>query len=170
MHQLSEKKPQGETSLSDLFQLASMAIKRRSTVFVISDFISSPGWDKPIHQLSNRHDVIAARLLDPAENELPASGIMLIQDSETGEQVFVDSEDKGFRQRFIEHAEAHATRLSHIFAQSSVDCIELDTSESVHDALMRYLLLRKRKASLTRGSSLHNSTANQSHVQQNKKI
>jgi hypothetical protein len=95
---------------------------------------------------------------------------MLIQDSETGEQVFVDSEDKGFRQRFIEPAEAHATRLSHIFAQSSVDCIELDTSESVHDALMRYLLLRKRKASLTRGSSLHNSTANQSHVQQNKKI
>ena len=170
MHQLSEKQLQGETSLTDLFQLASLAIKRRSTVFVISDFISSPGWDKPLHQLSNRHDVIAARLLDPAENELPASGIILIQDSETGEQVFVDSEGKGFRQRFIEHAEAHATRLAQIFAQSSVDCIELDTTESVHDALMRYLLLRKRKASLTRASNLHNSTAIQSHVQQNKKI
>lgn len=170
MHQLSEKQLQGETSLSDLFQLANMTIKRRSTVFVISDFISSPGWDKPIHQLSNRHDVIAARLLDPAENELPASGIMLIQDSETGEQVFVDSEDKGFRQRFTEHAEAHAIRLANIFAQSSVDCIELDTTESVNDALMRYLLLRKRKASLTRGSNLHNSTVTQSRAQQSYKL
>lgn len=169
MHQLSEKQLQGETSLSELFQLASMAIKRRSTVFVISDFISSPGWDKPIHQLSTRHDVIAARLVDPAENKLPASGIILIQDSETGEQVFVDSEDKGFQRRFTEHAEAHATHLAQIFAQSSVDCLELDTTESVNDALMRYLLLRKRKASLTRAPNSHNSTATQSRVQQSNK-
>lgn len=169
MHQLSERQLQGATSLSEFFQLASTAIKRRSTVFVISDFISSPGWDKPLHQLSNRHDVIAARLIDPAENKLPASGIILIQDSETGEQVFVDSEDKGFQRRFTEHAAAHATNLAKIFAHSSVDCIELDTTESVNDALMRYLLLRKRKASLTRAPNAHNNTANQSRVQQSNK-
>ena len=64
----------GGTQLHELLQSAATAIKRRSTVFVVSDFISSPGWEKPLGQLAQRHEVVAVRLLDPMELELPDLG------------------------------------------------------------------------------------------------
>ena len=72
-------------------------IRRRSLVFVVSDFISAPGWEKPLAQLANRHDVIAVRLTDPLEVRLPDLGLITFQDAESGEQLFVDTHDKGFR-------------------------------------------------------------------------
>ena len=73
---------------------------RRSLVFVVSDFISRPGWAEPLAHLAQRHEVVAVRLYDPLEMELPDLGLLVIQDAETGEQVFVDTHDKGFRKRF----------------------------------------------------------------------
>ena len=75
-------------------------VRRRSTVFVVSDFISEPGWETPLGQLAQRHDVVAIRLLDPMELDLPDLGLVPIRDAETGEQLLVDTHDSGFRKRF----------------------------------------------------------------------
>ena len=75
------------------------AIKRRSLVFVISDFISAPGWERALDLLNRRHEVIAVRLVDPREVELPDIGPLIVEDAETGEQLYVDTGDRAFRRR-----------------------------------------------------------------------
>ena len=90
----------GATRLADLLSAATHTVRQRSTVFVVSDFISEPGWERPLGELARRHDVVAVRLLDPLELELPDLGLLTIRDAETGDQVLVDTHDKGFRQRF----------------------------------------------------------------------
>jgi len=83
-------------------------IRRRSLVFIISDFISAPGWESPLSLLNQRHDVLAIRLWDPREVQLPDIGMVVMQDAETAEQLYVDTHDRKFRQRF--QAMEHITR------------------------------------------------------------
>ena len=69
-------------------------------MFVISDFISAPGWERPLSLLNQRHEVLAVRLWDPREVELPDVGPIIMEDAETGEQLYVDTHDRDFRARF----------------------------------------------------------------------
>jgi len=71
------------TDLNVLIETGFHMIRRRSLVFVISDFFSAPGWERPLALLNRRHEVLAVRLWDPRENELPDIGMVLIQDAET---------------------------------------------------------------------------------------
>jgi uncharacterized protein (DUF58 family) len=88
--------PEGEgTQLDALLKSAFNFIHRRSLLFIVSDFISAPGWERPLTQLAQRHEVIAVRLNDPLEAELPDLGLLVFQDAETGEQLFVDTHDGG---------------------------------------------------------------------------
>ena len=135
----------GQTDLGQLFKLTGSVIKRRSAVFIVSDFISAPGWEPAVKELASRHDVVAARLLDPSEVEIPKSGMILVAEIETGEQVFLDSDDGGFRRRYAEQAARQEQKLLDTFSQANVDCIELQTSEPLEQSLIRFLRLRKRK-------------------------
>ena len=90
----------GPTKLHELLDSAAQTVRRRSTIFVVSDFISESGWEKPLGRLAQRHEVVAVRLHDPMELQLPDLGLIPILDAETGEQLLVDTSDKGFRQRF----------------------------------------------------------------------
>lgn len=146
--------PPSETRLHDLLQSAGHAIARRSLLFVVSDFISAPGWDKPLAQLSQRHEVLAVRLFDPLEQELPNLGFVTMQDAESGEQLFVDTNDRGFRQRFAALAEAREEALRAAFGHAGVDVLELSTEDHLMDAVMRFADLRKRRSSLTAGGVL----------------
>jgi uncharacterized protein (DUF58 family) len=146
--------PSSETRLQELLQSAGHAIVRRSLLFVISDFISAPGWDKPLAQLSQRHEVLAVRLYDPLEQELPDLGFVTMQDAESGEQLFVDTNDRGFRKRFAALAEAREASLRAAFGQAGVDVLELSTDDHLMDAVMRFADLRKRRSSLTAGGVL----------------
>jgi uncharacterized protein (DUF58 family) len=74
------------TDLAELLAVARPVIKRRSVVFVVSDFISTPGWGRRLAELARRHDIVAVRLTDPMERELPDIGLVVMQDAETGEQ------------------------------------------------------------------------------------
>src|SRR6185369_6406791 len=74
-------------------------------VVVMSDFITAPGWERPLLQLTRRHEVVAIRLLDPREYELPDAGVIVVQDAETGDQLTVDSSDAEFRHRQREAGE-----------------------------------------------------------------
>ncbi|MES2255639.1 MAG: DUF58 domain-containing protein [Pseudomonadota bacterium] len=138
----SPKKTQA-TDLKRVLSDAAKMIRRRSLIFVVSDFISAPGWEKPLSQLANRHDVIAVRLTDPLEARLPDLGLITFQDAESGDQLFVDTHDKGFRARFIAAAQAREEELMTAFQAAGVDALELSTEDDVVDAVLRFADMRR---------------------------
>ena len=141
-----EGKPtQGMTRLSDLLKSAAVLMPRRSTVFVVSDFLTEPGWEKPLAQLTQRHEVIAVRLFDPLEIELPDLGLVPLRDAETGEQLWVDTHDAGFRKRFARIAAEREAMLRATLAKAGVDTLELSTDDDLAAAILRFADLRKRR-------------------------
>ena len=133
------------TALYDLLAGGDALIRRRSLVFVVSDFISAPGWEDALGRLAQRHDVVAVRLLDPAEMALPDVGLVTLQDAETGEQLFVDAGDPGFRARYATLAVAAEQRLAVGFARAGVDLLELATDDDLLAALLRFADLRRKR-------------------------
>jgi len=142
------------TNLQDLLETGFAVMPQRSLVFVVSDFISTPGWGKALAQLAKRHEVVAVRLYDPLEMEMPDLGLLVVEDAETGEQLFVDTHDRGFRKRFAEAAVRRERELRAAFADARVDALELCTSDDLVDALMRFADLRKRRSQLATGGAL----------------
>jgi uncharacterized protein (DUF58 family) len=139
------------TDLRAFLRTAYQTMPRRSLVFIVSDFFSDPGWAEPLAHLSQRHEVVAVRLYDPLERELPDMGMLVMQDSETGEQLFVDTHDKGFRKRFASIAERRERELRLGLSRAGVDCLELATDGDLVDAVMRFADLRKRRGRLASG-------------------
>jgi uncharacterized protein (DUF58 family) len=143
-----------ETNLNNLFVAAINAIKRRSVIFIVSDFFSAPGWGKALGHLSTKHEVVAIRLTDPLETELPDFGPMYMTDAESGEQVLIDTHDSAFRHRFASLAREREGSLREEFIAAGVDAIELSTRDDLVEALFRYTMLRKQQSMLLAGSSL----------------
>jgi len=131
------------TNLTPLLQSALSAIKQRSLVFIISDFISLPGWEKPLSLLNQKHEVLAVRLWDPREKELPDVGPIIMEDAETGEQLYVDTHDRKFRQRFKAAAEQREVKLDEAFKRAGVEALSLSTEEDMVRAIVRFAKLRK---------------------------
>ena len=142
------------TRLGDLLTRADTLLRRRSLVFVVSDFISEPGWAAPLGRLARRHEVLAVRLFDPLEMALPDIGLLTVEDAETGEQVLVDTQDAGFRQRFAALTAGHETALREHLASAGVDVLELATDEDLLAALLRYVALRRQRARAANGHRL----------------
>jgi len=142
------------TDLRELLVAAHEMIKRRSLVFVVSDFISVPGWKEPLARLAQRHEVIAIRLYDPLEMEMPDLGMILMQDAETGEQLYVDTHDKGFRKRFAAAAAQRETQLREALRNAGIDALEVATEDDLADAVMRFADLRKRRGQLAQQGRL----------------
>jgi uncharacterized protein (DUF58 family) len=140
-----------ETDLREFLRTAFQAMPRRSLVFIVSDFFSRPGWAEPLAHLAQRHEVVAVRLYDPLERELPDMGMLVMQDAETGEQLFVDTHDGGFRKRFASIAERRERELRTALARAGIDCLELATDGELVDAVMRFADLRKRRSRLASG-------------------
>jgi uncharacterized protein (DUF58 family) len=143
----------GETDLSVLLRAGAENIRRRSLVFVVSDFISTPGWAPALGRLAQRHEVVALRIHDPLESRLPDLGLLVVQDAETGEQVVVDTHDRGFRERFEQAAARREATLRDGFARSGVDTLELSTDDDLADAILRFADLRKQRSRLAGGAS-----------------
>jgi uncharacterized protein (DUF58 family) len=127
----------GVTDLASVLEAATGAIRRRSLVVVVSDFITAPGWERPLLRLSERHEVVAIRLLDPREYELPDAGVIVVQDAETGEQLTVDSSDAGFRRRLREAGEAREAELRALTLRAGVDICEVSTEDDLVRSLVR---------------------------------
>ena len=120
-------------------------IKKRSLVFIVSDFISQPGWERPLSLLNQRHEVLAIRLWDPREMEMPDIGPVVLEDAETGEQLYVDTHDRGFRFRFKEAARRREIAFIESARQAGVDILPLSTDEDLVRAILRFAGLRKQR-------------------------
>jgi uncharacterized protein (DUF58 family) len=133
------------TDLGALFEHAARMIKRRSLVIVLSDFISAPGWEHPLALLNLRHEVVAILLSDPAEWALPEAGLIVVEDAETGEQLYVDTSDPEFRARLAEAGVARAAEIRRAAAIAGVDLHSVSTAEDLLGALVRITELRKHR-------------------------
>jgi uncharacterized protein (DUF58 family) len=141
-----------ETNLTEFMVSAFNAIKRRSVVFVVSDFISAPGWHKPLAELAQRHEVVAVRVYDPLEMALPDLGLVVVQDAETGEQVFVDTGARGFRERFEAAAARREAELRSALARAGVDTLELNTEADLGDGILSFVSARRQRSRLAAGA------------------
>nr|WP_254926149.1 DUF58 domain-containing protein [Bordetella genomosp. 11] len=141
----------GETRLGDLLDHARGSVSRRSALFVVSDFISAPGWETSLGHLARHHDVVAVRLIDPLESALPDLGLLVLQDAETGEQMLVDTHDAAFRKRFAEAAAARDAGLRDAFGHAGVSCLSLVTDARLDLALLRFAQERRRPGVAAKG-------------------
>ena len=148
----SEPKAGGGTALADLLRTADGLMKRRSVVFVVSDFISAPGWQQALGRLARRHEVIAVRLVDPAEMALPDVGLVTVEDAETGEQLFIDAADPSFRERYARIAQEQEAQLMQDLGSSGADVLELATDDDLLEALLRFAMLRRQRGRLPAGA------------------
>lgn len=133
------------TDLSLLIQGGMNAIKRRSLVFIISDFISVPGWEEALSLLNRRHEVLAVRLWDPREVTLPDIGPIIMEDAETGDQLYVDTHDRRFRQRFEQAARQREADLAGAFKHAGVEALSLSTEDDLVRAIVRFATLRRQR-------------------------
>jgi uncharacterized protein (DUF58 family) len=136
------------TSVSDLVEHALRTIKRRSVIFLVSDFFTAPGWDRPLGMLARKHEVIAVRLEDPRERELPDIGMVVLNDAETGDSVHVDTHDATFRRRFDAVVQKREAELRTAFAHCGVDVLHLSTEADLVGAVLRFAALRKQRRGL----------------------
>jgi uncharacterized protein (DUF58 family) len=157
LHRVQNREPRQMSRPTDLeafLRAAGDMMKRRSLVFVVSDFVSAPGWAAALGRLSRRHEVVAVRLYDPLETELPDLGLVVMQDAETGEQILVDTHDAGFRARFAAAAQRRESEVRNALAQAQVDALELSTDDDLADAVFRFADLRKRRSQLASGGGM----------------
>jgi len=130
------------TDLSSLLGSALRIVGRRSLVFLVSDFLSVPGWDRRLAMVAHRHELLAVRLSDAFDGELPDLGPLVLEDSETGEQLFVDTHDRRFRRRFAEISRARQEELASLMSRTGVDQLTLSLDGDLTRDLVRFAAAR----------------------------
>jgi uncharacterized protein (DUF58 family) len=139
---VGEQRP--TTDLSLPLRAALGIARRRSLVVVVSDFISEPGWERPLGLLARRHDVVVIQVQDRRELELPAVGMVYVEDAETGEQIFVDTDDPAFRARLKAAADQRQATLRDAARIAGTELHTVATDEDLVRALIRISELRRR--------------------------
>ena len=135
--------PPGITDLAVALRAALGILRRRGLVVVVSDFLTRPGWQGPLGQLARRHDVVAIQVVDRREFELPAAGMVYVEDAETGEVIFVDTDDPAFQRRLRAAADDRQAALAADLRSAGLDLFTVSTDEDLVRALFRVAALRR---------------------------
>ncbi len=139
-------KPAGRgTDIPAALEHLGLVTKRRCVVFLISDFLT-PGWRRALRVAARRHDVVAVVLEDPREAELPAVGLVELEEAETGERYVVDTRDWRVRDAFARQASIARVERDRDLRSSDVDAILVGTDRPYTEALLRFFRMRERRA------------------------
>ncbi len=130
-----------QTNIGEALKYFTNAIKKRSTAFIISDFIDS-GFERTLTIANNKHDIAAMQVYDIREAELPDVGLIKVKDAETGERIWVDTSDKRLRTSYKHKWNERQLALQKTFKQSGVDSVTMSTSEDYVRALLKLFKLR----------------------------
>ncbi|HNW59085.1 MAG TPA: DUF58 domain-containing protein [bacterium] len=137
--------PQGhKTDIGQALEYLSKVSRRRSVVFLISDFLSS-GYEKALQIANKRHDIVAISLTDPRELDLPDVGFIELEDAETGETWLLDTSDEGTRRAFSKRALQGKGSRDKIFRSMNVDQVQIDTRISYVEPLIRFFKMRAKR-------------------------
>jgi uncharacterized protein (DUF58 family) len=137
----------GSTDVDGMLRLAAATARRRSLVFVVSDFIGAGGvdWEASLTRLTFRHEVVALRVVDPVELDLPDLGLVVVEDAETGEQVLVDTGDPQFRQRLRAEVDAREAAVDAAMRRAGVAAHLVGTAADPLQALVTMIQDAKRR-------------------------
>ena len=129
-----------KTNLEKPLEQVSKIIKRKSIVFVISDFIDTSAYQKPLKILRKHHDIIALRIVDPREREIPDVGMIELEDDETGEQILVDTSDKEFRNSYSRLIAESDSRFLTSMMKNKVGTVSLSTDQNSFTSMKKIFL------------------------------
>ena len=146
-------KPQHRsTDIAQALEFLSQVTTRKTVAFLISDFFEpghnpaqEPKYKKAMAIANKRHDLVAITLNDPRELDLPACGLLTLQDAETGQRVVVDSFDQHVRERYHQEAMDRVNRRNRIFNSIGIDHIDIGTHLPYSDALVKFFLKRRKR-------------------------
>lgn len=131
-----------KTNLKKSLEQVSKTIKRKSIVFVISDFIDYSEYLKPLKILRKNHDIIALKITDPREKEIPDIGMIELEDEETGEQILVDTSDEKFRNSYSRLIAENDSQFLTNMKKIKVDIIPLSTDQDYSTSLKKFFKRR----------------------------
>ena len=131
-----------ETNIENALSYVSNVVKKRSVIFVLSDFYNQD-FAKPLKLLKKKHDVIAIRTNDTRETNIPDVGLIQLEDEETGEQLLVDTSDENFRKNYAKIMNEEEKRLNRIFNKNKIDTISINTDISYEFALRKFFKIRQ---------------------------
>jgi len=131
------------TDITEAVRYFTNAIKKRCTAFIISDFMDeNPALEMALSVANNKHDVVALKIYDDREQELPPIGMVMLKDAETGKYVWVDSSSKKVRKVYSDHWYKHANYLDYLFKKCNIDYSSINTRDDYVKSLMT--LFKKR--------------------------
>ena len=130
------------TDLNEPLRLLGSVLKRKATVFLVSDFWAAD-FSTSLSILGRRHDVVAVRTRDPRETALPQVGLVRWVDAETGQEALVDTSAAAVTRRLMTRAESHDRKLEKMLASRGVDLVEIDVTLSYVEPLRKFFLARE---------------------------
>jgi uncharacterized protein (DUF58 family) len=132
------------TSLQEGLDYLNRVQHRRAIVFLLSDFLDR-GYERALKRTGRRHDLVAVRITDPREEELPAVGLLELEDAETGERLLLDTGSRQVREGFAAAARKRREEIVQLTRSAGIDLIEVTTEGNHLDALIRFFRLRERR-------------------------
>jgi len=137
--------PEGKTTnIREALEHLNHAIKKRSIVFLLSDFMDS-GYEKILRVVGKKHDFIGIVMNDKRENEIPQMGLVKFTDAETGEERWIDTNDSKIRKHITDVSQEIARARKSLFISSRLDSIEIQTGQNYVKPLVQFFRLRGRR-------------------------
>ncbi|HEV8539428.1 MAG TPA: DUF58 domain-containing protein [Bacteroidota bacterium] len=133
-----------QTKISEGLRYLTSAIKKRSTVFLISDFLDE-GYDDALKIAAKKHDLIGVRLFDPREAELVPAGLMRVRDAESGEATWIDTSDRTVRERYARWWKERDAARTKLLRRSGVDAINIRIDRSYVNPMVVFFQTRERR-------------------------
>ena len=137
--------PKGtQTNIGEALEFLSRVSRRRSVVFLVSDFLST-GYEKALQIANRRHDIVSITITDPREIDLPDVGFIELEDAETGETFLVDTSSSALRQEFAAATSSAVEEREKLFRSLDVDYIDIRTDQSYIEPLIRFFRMRAKR-------------------------
>jgi uncharacterized protein (DUF58 family) len=133
------------TNLGQTLFFLSKVVKKRSIIFIISDFLTKENFERPLRILRNKHDVIAVNINDIREEEIPDIGYIELEDEETGEQLLLNTSDEEFRKNYVKLIKEKNNELNNLLKKLGVDLIQLRSDEPFEMPLRKFFHLREKR-------------------------
>jgi len=136
--------PRRATSIAAALEFCRRVLPRRAVLFLISDFLDD-GYLQVLRHANRKHDVVASLITDPREAEMPATGLVTLEDAETGRLRLVDTRSPGFRTELAMRAKDRQDTLRDQLRATGMDLVVFDASGSMVDPLLRFFRERERR-------------------------
>jgi len=139
--------PQGQgTDIKVALDYINQILKRRSIIFLVSDFLDDPlKYKKSLYMANRKHDVIAVDMNDPLETDFANVGLVTLEDAESGELIWVDTSDPTWQKTFAQQSQAFENEKNKVFANAGVDQVQITTDEDYVKALTLFFQKRAQR-------------------------